>query len=101
LSVWCSVQASHSTHGQRLTLRKKCITGAKARRVSKVAELIDLYWDRESRDGSLDHSAGVLLPRIWQDANFFAQPKREVRWRETSKKQLKVRNETIRLFRTA
>jgi hypothetical protein len=40
------------------------MTWAKARRVSKVLELIDLSWDWEPREGFLEHAASVLLPRI-------------------------------------
>jgi hypothetical protein len=42
--------------------KKKCIIGAKARKVRKATELTDLYWDGESKERSLDHAASVALP---------------------------------------
>jgi hypothetical protein len=41
--------------------QEKGITRAKAPRVSKIAELIDLYGDVERRKGSLDHAASLAL----------------------------------------
>jgi hypothetical protein len=55
---------------------EKCTAGAKTRKVSRVAELIDLYWDAEPRERSLDHAATVALPPAWQAARFGAQRKR-------------------------
>src|SRR4029077_2397631 len=42
----------------------KCITVARARRVSKVAELTDLSWDGGRRERSLNHTASVRLPYL-------------------------------------
>jgi hypothetical protein len=58
----CSGFAFHSWLMPRAP--EKCITAAKARKVSKVAELTDLYGDRESKDCSLDHTASVALPYL-------------------------------------
>jgi len=44
---------------------EKCIAAAKARKVPKVAELTDLYWDGESKDCSLDHTASLAVPYFW------------------------------------
>jgi hypothetical protein len=33
----------------------KCIMGAKAQKVPKAPERIDLYWDGDSKERSLDH----------------------------------------------
>jgi len=52
--------ASITPHAQ-----EKCIAGTKARRVPKVAELIDLYWDGELKDGSSDQAASVPVPAKW------------------------------------
>ncbi len=43
---------------------------------AKVAELINLQWDGEPREGSLDHVASVALPYFWQRARFVARKKR-------------------------
>jgi hypothetical protein len=48
------------------------MTGAKVRRFSKVAELIDLQWDREPKEKSSDYATTVALPRTWQAARFGA-----------------------------
>jgi hypothetical protein len=45
--------------------QEKCITRAKARRVSKAAELTDLYWDGKPKECSLDHAASMALPYLW------------------------------------
>jgi hypothetical protein len=52
------------------------MTGAKARRVPKVAEPIDLYWVGESKGSSLDHAATVALPLTWRSARFRALRKK-------------------------
>ena len=59
----CSSFAFHSWQMPRAL--EKCIAAAKARKVPKVAELTDLYWDGESKDCSLDHTASVALPYLW------------------------------------
>jgi len=41
---------------------KKCITGAKARKVPKAAELTDLYWDDDPKGRFSDHAASMALP---------------------------------------
>jgi hypothetical protein len=55
--------------------QEKCIARTKARRVWKVAELIDLYWDGEPKDRSLDQAAGVPVPARWLAASFLAHKK--------------------------
>ena len=45
--------------------QEKCITGAKAGKVPKAAELTDLYWDGEPKERCLDHAARVALPYLW------------------------------------
>jgi len=44
---------------------EKCIARAKTRRVPKVAEPIDLYWDGEPKDRSFDQAASVPVPARW------------------------------------
>ena len=59
----CSGFAFHSW--QMPLAPEKCNTAAKSRKVPKVAELTDLYWDGELKDCSLDQTASVALPYLW------------------------------------
>jgi len=45
--------------------QEKCIAHAKAVRVRRVAQLIDLYWDGETKDRSLDQAASMPVPARW------------------------------------
>jgi hypothetical protein len=45
--------------------QEQCIARAKARRAPNVAELIDLYWDGEPKERSLDQAARVPAPATW------------------------------------
>jgi len=49
---------------------EKCITPAKARRLSKFAELTDLQGDSKYEECFLNHAASVTLPAWWYAANF-------------------------------
>jgi hypothetical protein len=51
---------------------EKCITPAKARRLSRIAELTDLQGDREREERSLNPAASLALPAWWYAANFLA-----------------------------
>src|SRR6267378_1789896 len=57
------------THRISLTpthrVQEKCTAWAKAKRASKVAELVDLYWDGEPKGRSSDQAAGVPVPARW------------------------------------
>jgi hypothetical protein len=48
----------------------KCITPAKAPRLSKFAELTNLQGDSKQEECSLNHAASVALPASWYAANF-------------------------------
>jgi hypothetical protein len=49
---------------------EKCMTPAKARRLSRFAEPTDLQWDSKQEERSLNHAASVALPAWWYAANF-------------------------------
>jgi hypothetical protein len=49
---------------------EKCITPAKARRLSRFAKLTDLQGDSKQEEGSLNPAASVALPAWWYAANF-------------------------------
>jgi hypothetical protein len=49
---------------------EKCITRAKARKLSRLAELTDLQGDSKQEQRSLNHAASVALPASWYAANF-------------------------------
>ena len=49
---------------------EKCITPAKARRLSRFAELTDLQGDSKQEERSLNPAASVALPAWWYAANF-------------------------------
>jgi hypothetical protein len=51
---------------------EKCITPAKARRLSRIAELTDLQGDRKREERSLNPAASLALPAWWYAANFLA-----------------------------
>jgi hypothetical protein len=53
--------------------REKCIAEAKTRNIAGATEVIDLDWDGESKDRSLDQDASVPVPARWQAASFLAQ----------------------------
>jgi hypothetical protein len=64
------INAPHSIHGWRLTLLEKCIPPAKARRLSRFAELTHLQGDSKQEERCLNHAASVALPASWYAANF-------------------------------
>jgi len=49
---------------------EKCITTAKARRLSRFSEFTDLPGDSKQEERSLNQAASVALPASWHAANF-------------------------------
>jgi hypothetical protein len=56
-------------------LTEECSTPAKARRLPKVAELVDLLRDRMRESLHLDHAVELTLPHLRQSAAFVAGKK--------------------------
>ena len=68
--------------------------GAKTRKTAEATEVIDLEWDGESKDRSLDQDGSVPVPARWQAASFLAQERgKAIRTKAFQKENGKDRSE--------